>query len=245
VELDQRRVERARELGLPVVYGDASHEIVLEAASVNTASLVLVTLPGMVDVRAVVSRVRQLVPDTSIVVRGADKAAVSEFSDLGVSEVVIPEFEAGLEMTRQALSFLRVPAPRIHQYTEFLREGVSVSREDDVGEYHLLQQLRAAEQSFDLQWVTVQKESPLAGRTVGESGIRKTTGVSVVGVVRDGGLHLNPGAEFGLSPGDMLALIGTDEAREKFFKTFLPGAASPLPVKEDRFPEPGACLRPA
>ncbi|HKK34565.1 MAG TPA: cation:proton antiporter [Desulfomicrobiaceae bacterium] len=244
VELDQRRVERARELGMPVVYGDASHEIVLEAASVETASLVLVTLPGMVDARAVVSRVRQLASDTSIVVRGADKATVAEFSDLGVSEVVIPEFEAGLEMTRQALSFLRVPAPRIHQYTEFLREGVSVSRGDDVGEYHLLQQLSAAEQAFDLQWVTVQKKSPLAGRTVGESGIRKGTGVSVVGVVRDGGLHLNPGADFVVEPGDMLALIGTDEAREKFFRTFLPGAASPLPsMAEDRFPEPGTCLR--
>jgi CPA2 family monovalent cation:H+ antiporter-2 len=244
VDLDQRRVERARELGMPVVYGDASHEIVLEAASVETASLVLVTLPGMVDARAVVSRVRQLASDVSIVVRGADKATVAEFSDLGVSEVVIPEFEAGLEMTRQALSFLRVPAPRIHQYTEFLREGVSVSRGDDVGEYHLLQQLSAAEQAFDLQWVTVQKKSPLAGRTVGESGIRKGTGVSVVGVVRDGGLHLNPGADFVVEPGDMLALIGTDEAREKFFRTFLPGAASPLPsMEENRFPDPGTCLR--
>ena len=130
VELDQRRVERARELGLPVVYGDASHEIVLEAASVTTASLVLVTLPGMVDVRAVVSRVRPLCPNASIVVRATDRETVPEFADLGVAEVVIPEFEAGLEMTRQALSFLQVPASRIHQYTELLREEVSVGRGD-------------------------------------------------------------------------------------------------------------------
>ena len=37
IEIDQRRVEQAKIDGMPVVYGDASHEIVLEAAGVGFA----------------------------------------------------------------------------------------------------------------------------------------------------------------------------------------------------------------
>ena len=241
MEIDQRRMEQARELGMPVIYGDASHEVVLEAASVETASLVLVTLPGMVEGTAVVDRVRSMAKDMAVVVRASGQEGVEEFAGRGVSEVVLPEFEAGLEMTRKALSFLHVPATRIHQYTEELRERMAVPREEEFGQYNLLSQLKGAEQAFDLQWVTVTEDSPLAARTLGESAIRRTTGVSVVGAVRQGNLELNPGAAFAIESGDMLALIGTDEAREKFFRTFLPGSASPLPEGRD-FPEPGTCV---
>ena len=47
VELDYRRIEFARELGYPVVYGDATHEVVLEAAGLKHACLVVITTPAI------------------------------------------------------------------------------------------------------------------------------------------------------------------------------------------------------
>ena len=45
----------------------------------------------------------------------------------GANQVVQPEFEAGLEMTRQALLHLQVPATEILRYTDTIRRGTPPS----------------------------------------------------------------------------------------------------------------------
>ena len=67
----------------------------------------------------------------------------------------------------------------------------------------------------------------MAHRSIGESEIRKITGASVVGVVRDGQLEPNPTADFILMPDDLIAVIGSEKSREAFCVL-----ASSLPHKE-------------
>ncbi|MDD2219642.1 MAG: cation:proton antiporter, partial [Desulfoplanes sp.] len=155
IELDQYRVDSAKQAGVPVIYGDSCHEIVLEAASLSTAALVLITLPGIVQAREVAAQVRRIRPRLPIVARTSDKECLGIFKELNVQDVVMPEFEAGLEMTRKTLAYLHIPAPRIYQYTESLREQVSASLPGQTNEYTLLQQLKSAEHLFDLQWVDI------------------------------------------------------------------------------------------
>ena len=232
IEIDQYRVDKAKQTGMPIIYGDSGHEIVLEAASLSTAALVLITLPDIVQAREVAAQVKRLTPRLPIVARTSDKECLALFKELGISDVVMPEFEAGLEMTRKTLAHLHIPATRIYQYTDSLRESVSASLPEQTNEYTRLTQLKSAEHLFDLQWVTIGTDSPLADRTLGGAHIRQTTGASVVGIVRNKDLTLNPGATFRVRTGDMVALIGTDQARETFFKTFLPGASSPVTLGE-------------
>jgi CPA2 family monovalent cation:H+ antiporter-2 len=92
--------------------------------------------------------------------------------------------------------------------------------------------MQTAGDLFDLQWVTIDAKSPLAGRTLEDSAIRKTTGISVLGVVRNQDLILNPGARFTIQGGDTLAIIGTDKAREAFFATFSTGSWSPITMQD-------------
>src|SRR5207247_4243437 len=54
IEFDDRRVQQARIAGLPVIYGDASQAVVLEAAGISRARAMLVTVPAFSDVRAIV-----------------------------------------------------------------------------------------------------------------------------------------------------------------------------------------------
>ena len=44
IELNQTEVDKCRQLGLPVIYGDASQPFVLRAAHVKDAALVLITI---------------------------------------------------------------------------------------------------------------------------------------------------------------------------------------------------------
>ena len=217
VELDARRLEQAKRAGMPAVYGDASHEVVLRAAAVREACLLLVTTPAVAVARAIVIQAKTLNPRVAIVAHSSDAEFIPVFRELEIEEIVLAEFEAGLEMTRQALIHLRIPAPEIQRHTESLRHELFApigSAED----YKILGQLRSAERQFDLQWVLVVPTSSLVAKTIGEAAIRTTTGASVVGVIRDGKLKPNPDAEFRFQAGDLTAIIGTDDARQAFQK---------------------------
>jgi CPA2 family monovalent cation:H+ antiporter-2 len=222
IELDQRRVEHAKRSGMPVVYGDASHEIVLKAARIDSACLLLITTPGVVVARSIVVHARRLNPGTDIVARAPGAEFIPTFNELNITEVVLPEFEAGLEMTRQALVHLGVPAPVIQRYTESLRRELFAPQIVSTSGYKLLAQLRFAEQQFDLQWVLLALDSPLADLSIGEAEIRKATGASVVGVIREEKLEPNPDASFRFQGGDLVAIIGTEQARSAFQKMSWP-----------------------
>ena len=217
VELDARRLEQAKRAGMPAVYGDASHEVVLRAAEVHEACLLLVTTPAVAVARAIVIQAKTLNPRVAIVAQSSDAEFIPVFRELEIEEIVLAEFEAGLEMTRQALIHLRIPAPEIQRHTESLRHELFAPN-GSAEDYKILGQLRSAERQFDLQWVLVVPTSSLVTKTIGEAAIRTTTGASVVGVIRDGRLEPNPDAEFRFQAGDLTAIIGTDDARQAFQK---------------------------
>lgn len=121
IELDDTRVQQARAAGLPVIYGDATQAIVLEAAAVARARAVLVTMPAFLDVRTVLGTLKRLGVAAPIVARAEGPDAVRALYALGADDVTSPEFEAAIEMTQQALSRLDVPADRILHLANAIR----------------------------------------------------------------------------------------------------------------------------
>ncbi|MCB9657265.1 MAG: cation:proton antiporter [Polyangiales bacterium] len=124
VELDHRRVEQAQEAGMPVIYGDASHEVVLDAAHISAARLLVVSTPEMVVTRSIVVHARARNPALKVVARTSDPHFMAVFRELEVRDVVLPEVETGLEMTRQALAHLDVPHARIEDEVDTVRDTV-------------------------------------------------------------------------------------------------------------------------
>ena len=121
IELDQHRLETCRDAGLAVIYGDASHPLVLEAAGLDRARVLLITTPSPVVTRAIARHARQLQPDIHIVARAESVELLEELHELGVHEVVLPQMEAGLEVTRQALLHLQVPHQQIERFVDEAR----------------------------------------------------------------------------------------------------------------------------
>jgi len=216
IELDHRRFDQAKEAGMAAVYGDAGQEIVLDAAGIRRASLLILTVPGLVAAKSVAVGSRRLNNRLEIVARISGPDYFGILKDLGVSEAVLPEFEASLELTHRSLLRLGVPATEIQRHIEDVRQELYAHLFEEEGDHRVLSQLRYAEQQFDLQWIHLVPESPIAHRSIGESGIRKRTGASVVGVVREGRLTPNPDTDFVLMPHDLIAVIGSREDRDSF-----------------------------
>jgi TrkA domain protein len=59
------------------------------------------------------------------------------------------------------------------------------------------------------------EDGPFHDRTIGDTGARTRTGVSIVAVLRDGAAHPAPGPGFGLLAGDTLVVVGTPRGIEE------------------------------
>ncbi len=216
VEIDQQRVDQAKNNGFPIVYGDASQEVVQEALFMQAASLLIITIPGIVAARSIITRAQKVNTDIKVIARIADPDFFAVFKELQVKDLVFPEYEAGFEMIRQVLLYLRIPIPEIQRHTESLRRELLAQEVDFTDGYKTLGQLRAAEQQFDLQWIQLEPGNPLLEVTIAEADLRKITGISVVGIIRDGQLETNPDAQFRFRLNDMVAIIGSAKARHRF-----------------------------
>ena len=104
-----------------VIYGDASHAVVLEAAHLARARSLLVTVPTYTDVRAIVQTARRIRPELPIVARADGPDAIRDLYAIGIDDVTSPEFEAAIEMTREALVHLALPTDEIQRVTTTMR----------------------------------------------------------------------------------------------------------------------------
>jgi monovalent cation:H+ antiporter-2, CPA2 family len=217
IESDDRRVQQARVAGLPIIYGDASQVVVLEAAGLQHARAVLITVPSFVDVRNIVRAARQIRPDLPIIARADGIEAVRALYALGIQEVTSPEFEAAIEMTRQALMYFNVPAHDVLRVASAIRhERYDMKSESGGSGLAMMSQIGELARHLEFTWVGVPPDSPFAGRTLDELRIRSTIGASVVAIIRDNALVANPDGQARLHPGDLVALLGTREQIDRF-----------------------------
>jgi len=216
VEIEHRRFEKAKEQGMSVIYGDSTHEIVLEAAGIKEASLLILTLPSATNARSVIEASKKMNSDIEVIARTSSREYFEMFKELGVSEVIFPEFEASLEMTRQSLIHFNIPAPEIQRCTNTVRSELYADWFAKKTDYTKLYHLKNAEDQFDIQWFRLHDQSPISKKTLGQSEVRKKTGASVVGVVRKGVLISNPETDFILMPEDLIAVIGDENQRKNF-----------------------------
>ena len=208
IELDYHRVEHAREEGHPIIYGDASQEIVLDAARLKHACLLLITTPDILTTQMIVDQARRMNSQMHIVARARDIEQMKLLHEHGVYEVVLPRFEASLEITRQALLHLKIPPTQIHKFTDAIRQELYAPLYTQHAEYHILAQLRDASHLLELSWFTLPSDSLLAGAAIKDLQIRTTTGATIVGVLRGSIFHPNPGPDFIFDSADVLAVLG-------------------------------------
>jgi TrkA domain protein len=74
-----------------------------------------------------------------------------------------------------------------------------------------------------IDWLTVPVGSPLVDRTIAEAAVRKTTGASIVAIIRGAETNAAPGPDDLLGQGDVLVTVGTPEAVDAFLAMLQPG----------------------
>ena len=113
IEYNPQIVRELRGRGVPVIYGDAANPAVLEHAHLEGARLLAVLTPDPVTAELVTRHARAAHPRLDIVARASDQASVDRINRAGATEVVQPEFEAGIEVIHHAMQRFGVAGPEL------------------------------------------------------------------------------------------------------------------------------------
>lgn len=221
LELDHRAIEVCKKQGHAVIYGDATSDIVLHAAGVEHARLLLVTIPHVVGVELVINRARSVNEDLRIVARAMHEEQLKHLGGMGITEVVQPEFEAGLEMVRQVLIQFQVMPAEIRRFADAVRKEMYAPLEVGGKTSACLQMLSDfhwARDALEMDWVDVPASSSLVGQSIGDLAIRRRTGGSIVGILKDNAVTSNPGPDHVIQTGETLGVLGTQKQREAIRK---------------------------
>ena len=210
VEADPVRIEKLRQIGVPVLYGHAGSSEILEHAGLDRARALIVTLPDDATVLSVIATARHVAPNLHTIARASTWDGAQRLKMEGVHEVVRPELEGGIEIVRRTLLELDLPGREVQRYAELVRsEGLDETELPSAAQARVLDDLITATAELEVDWQVVESDSPVAGKSIAESAIRSTTGASVVAISRAGRVIPNPGAEETIEPGDRVAIIGT------------------------------------
>ena len=192
IEPSKERIDRIL-VSYPILYirGDPAEDEVLKQAGIERAKGVLLSLPTDEANLFVTITVRNLNPHIRIVAKGIDVKSHGKMQKVGADYVVSPTDIGGMRMASQMLR------PAVVTFLDTM--------------------LRDKEQGLRVEEVEVKMGSALAGKTVGDSGIRSKTRALLVAIKRGGetGYDFNPADASVINEGDALIFIASpDSLRE-------------------------------
>ncbi len=121
IEAGIERVRALRDDGVAAVWGDAASAEVLETAGIARARLLAVCIPDDSTALLAITNAHRLNPRLTTVSRARDLAALDLQRSLGAREVIVPEFEGGIEMIHRALLLLGFSAADVEAHTSEAR----------------------------------------------------------------------------------------------------------------------------
>lgn len=209
IEQSEQQVEKLRDAKIPYIFGSASSALVLEKAGVNEAKGMAIALPDSMSTRLCVKRSLEISPDLDLVVRANKEKDIELLYQIGAKEVVQPEFEASLELSRHIFSGSGLPLLGIQQELQEIRSSHYLNLRPEVSQQQISRELQEAARVMNSKWYTLPNNSPLVGMTIEKTNIRRITGVSVMEIKRSNGETIDyPDAQTVINPGDSFLLVG-------------------------------------
>jgi len=211
VDANPSVVEAGREAGIDIRYGDATRKAVLERLGVGRARAVVVAISDAAATRRITALSRALNPTCAITARTRYVREMDALTELGATNVIPEELETSVEIVSRLLTSYLIPRAEIESFVSEIRaDGYQIlrSRSRPDASLHDLHDLMTDVQVTTLR---VGESSPIAGRRLADTDLRRLYGVSVVAIRRGESLFPNPGGDEVIRAGDLLVVLGLGE----------------------------------
>lgn len=186
VDTNPARVEHAWERGYTAVVGNAANEQMLKEAGIKKARALIAAVSSDAENVFIILTARSLNPDLPIIARANYEDSEPKMIRAGANRTIVPYTISGKRM----VTMLMRPS-----VADFLDEIAHV------GGLELL-----------LEQITVEPDSPLAGKTISETNFRNELGVAILACRSpDGVFDMHPGPNTLIEPNGLLLVLGTRE----------------------------------
>lgn len=209
-EMNAATVKAEKAKGVPIVLADATRIPVLKALGIERARILVLAVNDGGATTRITQVVRQVAPHVHILARAAYIAEVERLHQLGAHEVVPQELEASVEILVRVLRRYLVPDDEVGRQVAIVRAAANgLAKAAGIAGAELA---RLAELVPGLGFAVFQvaDDAEAQGRSIGEIGVRKRTGCSVV-VVRRGNVNLSAiTPELQFEGGDVVVVVGPE-----------------------------------
>jgi len=130
IDLDPERVSEARGSGRPRIYGDATNINVLSKADLGRAQALVVTYPDPIAVVTTVKIALSINPKLKVLVRVHRAREADDLKELGVSELVSPEYEASFRFIKRLLNIMGVERNERRRILAIVRKDKEIAEFD-------------------------------------------------------------------------------------------------------------------
>ena len=213
IVFDPGVVKEKQQNGEPVIYGDALNEPVLVKASVDKATIVVVSVGDVIASAAIVESIKEINPDAHILARAKYINDLENLYKQGANHVVPEKFETVLELFHQVLERRLLPADDISKIITDIRTGhygIFLDKNTKTKDVFL-----EALPEFEIKAMKVEEGSPVIDMSLAEIRLRKVTGVTLLAIKRGGKIIDHPGSDIKFNKDDCLYLLGKHDGLEK------------------------------
>jgi len=166
-----------------ILEGDAAKDETLKKVGIEKAKCLISVLPTDAENLFVVLSARGLNPNLLIVARAGEEGSEKKLLRAGADRVVSPYHIGGLRMAHSVLK------PAVVDFIEFATKSGNID--------------------LQLEEITIQEGSKLAGFTLDECGIGRDLGVIIVAIKQlNGEMKFNPTFRSAITAGDTLIAVG-------------------------------------
>jgi CPA2 family monovalent cation:H+ antiporter-2 len=211
VETNAAIVRQGLADGEPIHYGDASQAPILELVHAEKARAIVVVIDDPAGARRIVELARRVAPDAYILVRSRYLREVEPLLSLGADEVIADELEVSIEVFSRVLARMLVPRDDIKRLIGEVRGEWRQMARGLAAAATSVPDLRVAVPDLATHTLRLSPHSPLVGRTIANSGLRQSHGVTVLAITRGGTPLASPSGDTSFQEDDLVFVIGPEQ----------------------------------
>lgn len=211
IEMNPESVKEMQKNDIPVIYGDASRQHILELAGISTAKLCVIATNDPSASPRIIKVARHNNPTLQIIVRTRYLSESKRLERMGADIVIPEEMETTVRIFSHVLGSYMIPQDEIKEHIRTLRAHDYEILRGSVQEAHLMVLQGLDEEGLHTRAVVVRPEAPIAKKTLEELQLRNRFNLTVLAIRRDDQTIGNPAGNFKIEPGDRLVMVGLAE----------------------------------
>lgn len=221
IEMNPETVRTEHDKGEDIYYGDASQKEILEHTNIKDALIIVITIPAPADSRIITELARRMNPNIHIIIRTRFIQDTPRLLELGADEVIPEEFETSIEIFTRVLMKYLVPKDKIEHFISEIRSGsYQMFRSLSLEDAGTVNQLQVNVPEPKINTLHVCENSVIAGKSLTESGLVETEGLSLLAISRGNTTISKPGSDFVFRENDNVFLLGPKSAIDNVIDMF-------------------------